>query len=74
MKEVIYIGNRFYTESGTIMSSVYLTGWVRYDYGFLKSDLEKGESVFIRPACAKEIEEAEQMLLNIVVWQSKKNR
>lgn len=51
----IYIGDKFYRESGTSMSSIYLEDGLRYDYGFMKRDLAKGETVQIRPATAQEL-------------------
>lgn len=52
--EVIYIGRKFYCESGTTMSSTYLRqsdgSFTRYDWGKLECDLTAGKTVTLRPA------------------------
>lgn len=60
-KQVVFIGEQFYLQSGTSMSSVYEVRTVngkkeykRYDYGFLQCDLANGIRVNIRPATDKE--------------------
>jgi hypothetical protein len=62
MIELIYIGERFYFDSGSAMSSIYTIDGQRYDWGFVKRDLANGLSVEIRPANRKEIEAAESRL------------
>lgn len=47
---LIYIGDHFYTESGTIMSPVYSEDGARYDWGTIQCDLQDGKLVTIRPA------------------------
>lgn len=61
-KQVVFIGDQFYSQSGSIMSSVYEVRTVngkkeykRYDYGFLQCDLANGIRVNIRPATDKEL-------------------
>jgi|WetSurMetagenome_2_1015567.scaffolds.fasta_scaffold115594_3 hypothetical protein len=58
MKEIIFIGNDFYTKSNKRMSPVYEKlpdgTFKRYDFGFMTLDLEKGQTVTIRPANGKE--------------------
>lgn len=58
MKDIVFIGNDFYEKSRTRMSSIYEKlpdgTFKRYDYGFMSLDLEKGETVMIRPANGKE--------------------
>lgn len=61
-KQVVYIGDQFYSQSGSVMSSVYEVRTVdgkkeykRYDYGFLQSDLANGIRVNMRPATDKEL-------------------
>lgn len=56
MKTIIYIGKKFYFESGTMMSSVYTEGGLRYDWGLLQLDLEAGETITIRQASHAERE------------------
>jgi len=50
---VIFIGESFYNESGTSMSSIYEIEeetLKRTDWGFVQKALGEGESVNIRPA------------------------
>ena len=54
----VYIGDRFYRESGTMISPVYEIkdgGYSRTDWGFIQIALEKGEELHIRPAMVDEI-------------------
>lgn len=64
--EVIFIGDKFYDESQTMITSVYKIlhsgGYERTDWGFIQIALEKGESVHIRPATKSEIKYFEKML------------
>jgi len=48
--ELIYIGDKFYHESGTTMSPIYDIHGGRSDWGFVQIALQNGESVHIRPA------------------------
>ena len=48
--ELIYIGDKFYWESGTSMSSIYTTDSRRSDWGDVQITLQRGENVSIRPA------------------------
>jgi len=55
---VIFIGEKFYFESGTIMSSIYeLTDnkYERTDWGKVQINLQKGVCVNIRPANEEEL-------------------
>jgi len=64
----IYIGERFYDDSGTIMSSIYTTGggtYQRYDYGFLQVDVGEGKEVRVRPATEKELKFFTERLISI---------
>ena len=54
--ELIYIGDDFYHESGTIMSSIYDIHGYRQDWGKVQCALRDGESVHIRPATPQERE------------------
>jgi len=57
--EVVFIGNNFYQESATMMSSVYELKngrFYRTDWGFIEIALENGNSVNIRPANEFEME------------------
>ena len=61
-KQVVFIGDQFYRQSGSVMSSVYEVRTVngkkeykRYDYGFLQCDLANGIRVNMRPATDKEL-------------------
>lgn len=60
--KVIYIGDHFYMESGTMMSCLYLEDGSRYDYGFMKRDLLAGKAIIIRPATDAEIGQYERKL------------
>lgn len=53
--ELIFIGENFYSDSGTIMSSIYTVDGLRSDWGQVKIALGKGESVHIRPATDSEL-------------------
>lgn len=61
--KLFYIGDKFYSESGTMMSSLYEEGTrARYDWGFVNRDLRSGISVEIRPATEEELVWAEKKL------------
>ena len=53
--ELIYIGNKFYLESGTMMSPIYDVNGYRQDWGKVQIALQNGESVHIRPATQSEL-------------------
>lgn len=55
--KLIYIGDKFYWQSGTMMSSIYSETGQRYDWGFVQRDLAEGKTVTIRPASAEEFRE-----------------
>jgi hypothetical protein len=66
-RNLIYIGDRYYKESHTIMSSIYEEStWMRFDWGFVNTDLRNGISVRIRPANAEELGVAHQNLKEIL--------
>jgi hypothetical protein len=67
---LIFIGDRFYSESGTVMSSLYTKDGTRYDWGFVNRDLRSGRTVNIRPATAAELRSAERNLAQIVAAKS----
>lgn len=48
--ELIFIGDHFYHESKTIISSIYDVNGYRQDWGKVRVALRNGESVHIRPA------------------------
>lgn len=60
--ELIYIGDHFYAESRTMMSSIYTTDGQRSDWGFVQCALRDGETVNIRPATTAEINHYEAKL------------
>lgn len=67
--ELFFIGDNFYEESQTRMSSIYVAGsYKRFDWGFVNCLLREGKSVFIRPATKDELEwaykEIGQFLVN----------
>ena len=59
---LIFIGDKFYTESGSMMSSLYTKDWKRSDWGFVSIALKSGNKVTIRPATDKELVNACKML------------
>jgi hypothetical protein len=59
---LIYIGDKFYRESSTRMSSIYTEKFQRYDWGFVQRDLQEGKTVNIRPANTIEMAIAENEL------------
>jgi hypothetical protein len=52
--QLIYIGDHFYSESWTIMSSIYTEDGRRMDWGFVQCALRDGKTVNIRPATQTE--------------------
>lgn len=48
--KLIYIGDHFYTESGTMMSPIYAEDGCRSDWGKVQIALERGDEVHIRQA------------------------
>lgn len=57
--EVIYIGDKYYRESSTVMSPYYKVNEGRFertDLGFITLALKKGETVTLRPATEEELE------------------
>jgi len=67
IEELIFIGDNFYMESGTAMSSIYKVNGERFDYGFLQRDLAAGKSFFIRPATKEELSHFKQVLQEIIL-------
>ena len=63
--KLLYIGDHFYFESGTSMSSIYTEDGYRYDWGFIKRDLSKGYEVHIRQATDAEVGRYERKLREI---------
>lgn len=63
--ECIFIGDRFYIESGSIMSSLYTVKGERTDWGLVSNALNNGKSVNIRPATINELEQYTKMLNEI---------
>ena len=53
---LIYIGDKFYRESQTMMASLYTENGKRYDWGFVGRALENGEEIHIRQANKTEID------------------
>lgn len=57
-KEIVFIGNEFYYESGTMMSCVYEKTndkYKRTDWGFIQIALEEGYDINMRPATEEEM-------------------
>ena len=70
--DCIFIGNRFYEESGSIMSSLYTVEGERTDWGFIEVALRNGKSVSIRPATINEIEQYTKKLNEIKTIKERK--
>ena len=51
---IIYIGDNFYCESVSAMSSLYTESGERYDFGFMQRDLRDGKEIHIRQATIAE--------------------
>lgn len=51
---LVYIGDHFYSESGTVMSPIYTEDGERSDWGFVQCALRDGASVEIRQATEQE--------------------
>lgn len=66
MRKLIYIGDKFYGESNSMMSPLYEEDTrKRYDWGFVQIDCREGRTVNIRPATEEEMKIAEQKLLDV---------
>lgn len=52
--KLIYIGDHFYMESGTMMSPIYTEDGHRSDWGFVQIALKRGDSIEIRQATPQE--------------------
>lgn len=60
--KVYYIGGEFYGNSGTMMSSIYLEGGIRTDWGKVQLALKEGKEVQIRQATDSEMLAAYRLL------------
>ena len=47
---LVYIGDHFYSESSTSMSTIYTENGERYHWGWVQRALKKGENINIRQA------------------------
>jgi len=68
---LIYIGDEFYSKSGTVMSSIYTEDGERYDWGFVQIALRNGEDIHIRQANNIEMQFYNKKLQNIVMGKNK---
>lgn len=59
---LIYIGDHFYAESGTMMSPIYTEDGRRMDWGLVQRALREGQTVNIRPATQVELDGYESKL------------
>ena len=62
MVRLVYTGDHFYLESGSVMSPIYTEDGRRYDWGFVQRDLRAGNEITIRQATDAERVEAERQL------------
>jgi len=70
--KLIYIGDHFYMESGTIMSSIYTETGERSDWGKVQMALKDGEEVEIRQATILERRFYESQLSRIKLADQKR--
>jgi len=63
--ELIYIGDKFYPESNSILSPIYEINGSRCDWGFVQIALLKGDYVHIRQATKEEKIFYEKKLLEL---------
>lgn len=57
-REIVFIGDSFYRDSKTMMSSIYEKNgdnFTRTDWGFVRLACDKGEHILIRPATKPEL-------------------
>lgn len=62
MVKLVYIGDHFYGESGTMMSPIYTEDGKRYDWGFVQVALRNGDEISIRQATQAEKDHYEAKL------------
>ena len=62
MVKLIYIGDHFYRESGSMMSPIYTEDGKRYDWGFVQVALRNGDEISIRQATQSEKDKYEAQL------------
>ena len=62
MVKLIYIGDHFYGESGSMMSPIYTEDDKRYDWGVMQVALLNGEEISIRQATQAEKDKYEAQL------------
>ena len=60
--ELIYIGDKFYNESSSVMSCLYTTDGARSDWCFVNVALRNGENVRIRQATTRELKKYQRKL------------
>lgn len=63
--KLVYIGDHFYAESSSIMSSIYTEDGCRSDWGQVQMALKRGESVEIRQSTLNERKPYEKKLAQL---------
>ena len=63
--KLVYIGDHFYAESGSVMSSIYTEDGYRSDWGQVQMALRRGESIEIRQSTLNENQHYEEQLTQI---------
>lgn len=63
--ELIYIGDHFYNESSTIMSSIYTVDGERFHWGFVQASLKEGKNINIRQASKIEMDYFDRKLMKL---------
>lgn len=75
---VVFVGDRFYSESGTVMSSIYRVGadgsLSRFDWGLVTIALKQGHEVRIKPANDEQYGKLSRRLAEVVVQNEKDRR
>lgn len=64
--KLVYIGDHFYNDSGSMMSMLYTEDGARYDYGFMACDLRDGKKITIRQATVGEQDKYEAELKRLI--------
>lgn len=62
MKIVYYFDDYYYSRSGSMMGVLYTEDGERYDWGFLRMDVEAGIDVLVRKATPEMIRWADERL------------
>jgi hypothetical protein len=70
MMNLYYVGDRYYSQSKTVLGILYDDAGNRSDWGFVSAALRKGESVHIRPASGEEMRAMDKRLDEVLALPS----